>query len=496
MADIRAQDETALASVKAIYDAANQANSLLDQMEQYAEDAGTSLTGIYADAESAKSSATSASEYAARALGNLGTVQSVTETLNWITAHGTMTLTSDVALDPSHVYFVVDAQGDYVVGGTHYSVVTEPDVADISTYYELGIDESLNNYVATHLVVDSEGLWIIPDAGGNKVLIATGQGTGYLSAGTYIVSGSDVLAEFTSAGATIGTFDSSHMELGASGITATSSEGVEYFSVSEDGGQETYRAIREIGHYTEGRTSPFSIDLSATDVWGNINSGEEFDILVSFYYDNPRHYDSHWASFIKGTAKTSDVYATYDGVNTITITGAHPGTGTTYMGVYMVSIRCWITTPGSLYRFGQETAETGGANSFMMGKGTKATGSNQLAIGEYNSSGTNYAFIVGNGTSNTNRSNAFCVYKDGSAVVSDLLQVDGITVAESGIKVPRGGIIVDQDNIHLMAGADRMVSLFNYGDIQIALDTSASSGTDHDIYAALVALGWDSDVIV
>ena len=34
------------------------------------------------------------------------------------------------------------------------------------------------------------------------------------------------------------------------------------------------------------------------------------------------------------------------------------------------------------------------------------------------------------------------------------------------------------------------------GDVCIALDTSASSGTDYDIYTALTALGWASDVIV
>ena len=39
------------------------------------------------------------------------------------------------------------------------------------------------------------------------------------------------------------------------------------------------------------------------------------------------------------------------------------------------------------------------------------------------------------------------------------------------------------------------------GDVQgenlvLALDTSATSGTDKDVYDALVSLGWDSDVIV
>ena len=207
--EVKAQNTLSMTSVKAIKDATDEANTLLDGMRQSAIDAGTTLNGIYQDAmdaqasaDNAQASADSASEYASRAYANLSTLQSLTETLNWITAHGTMTLTTDTQLDPRHIYFVADQNGDYVVGGQHYAVVSEPDVADISTYYELSINESLNNYVATHLAVDGEGLWIIPDAGGNKVLIATGSGSTYTSAGTYIIgkeNGVDVvLAQFGS----------------------------------------------------------------------------------------------------------------------------------------------------------------------------------------------------------------------------------------------------------------------------------------------------------
>lgn len=241
----------ALANIKTVSDIADAAFMTLDEMRSAAEEAGTTLTQIYQDAvnaqesaeeaqesadrasesagkanqsaslaqtsaDAAQASADNAGEYASRALGNLSTVQSITETLNWITSHGTMMLTTDTQLDPSHVYFVADQNGDYVVGGQHYAVVTEPDVAGISTYYELSIDESLNNYVATHLAVDSEGLWIIPDAGGNKVLIATGSGGTYTTAGTYIV-GSDnmVLASFMADGVRVGKIQDPHIEFGS-----------------------------------------------------------------------------------------------------------------------------------------------------------------------------------------------------------------------------------------------------------------------------------------
>lgn len=198
---------------------AEEAQTMASEAEQEAGRAKAAADSAEASATSAQASAENASEYASRALGNLSTVQSVSETLTWITQHGTMTLTSDQHLDPTHVYFVVDAQGDYVVGGTHYSIVAEPDEDDLSTYYELSINESLNNYVGTHLAVTSEGLWLLPDSGGNKVLIATGQGSTYSTAGTYIVGKVNnvdtVLASFTSSGATIGQTSGTYMQIGS-----------------------------------------------------------------------------------------------------------------------------------------------------------------------------------------------------------------------------------------------------------------------------------------
>lgn len=97
---------------------------------------------------------------------------------------------------------------------------------------------------------------------------------------------------------------------------------------------------------------------------------------------------------------------------------------------------------------GYDTTATG-RNSHAQGLGTIASSREQMALGKYNDEDTNnvYAVIVGNGSGDSDRSNAF------------------------GLK-------------------------WN-GDMVIALDTTASSGSlDADLYDAIVALGWDSDVIV
>lgn len=180
-------------------------------------------TTATAAAEAAQASAASAAEAAAAAqasatsaLVNLSTVQSVAETLEWITKHGTMTLTSDTSLDPTHIYFVQDADGDYVVGGVHYSLVSEPDEDDLPTYYELSIDESLSNYVGTHLALTDEGLWLLPadPDGAYKVLIAAGAGSTYTTAGTYVIDGSGTaVASFTSDAVRMGTANGNNIDI-------------------------------------------------------------------------------------------------------------------------------------------------------------------------------------------------------------------------------------------------------------------------------------------
>lgn len=225
-----------------------------------ADNAAIAAGNAQTSANAAKASADNAGEYASRALGNLASVQSVSETLTWITAHGTMTLTADVALDPTHVYFVVDAAGDYTVGGVKYSIVTEPKLADIGTYYELSIDESLNNYVATHLALDTEGLWVIPDTTNDfKVLIATGSGSTYTTAGTYIVDGS---------GYTVAQFTATELSLQSNGVEMAH---FGYDSGTDSGGGTSTAPYSSIGQRLSGSTI------------GNYSTAEGYDTTASGY---------------------------------------------------------------------------------------------------------------------------------------------------------------------------------------------------------------------
>lgn len=463
--EIKAQNTTTLASVKAIYDAADQANTLLDGMQAAATAAGTTLDGIYQDAadaqtaaDDAQASADNASEYAARALGNLSTVQNITETLNWITAHGTMTLTSDVALDPTHVYFVVDPAGDYVVGGTHYSVVTEPDVDDISTYYELSINESLNNYVATHLAVDSEGLWIIPDAGGNKVLIATGSGSTYTTAGTYIVgkvNGVDtVLAEFTASGTVIGDAAGAHTSIDEDGMQIYSVDSldnvVNLANIGYGPGISSGGGTADAPYYTLGLRSKATSVYDSTIRYhvGNLvlygNPQKEYCCKVDI--ETPEAWTpSHWQLSIgnysteEGRANVASGYSSHAEGSATKAFGyeAHSeGSQTIALGDYAHSEGMLTTANGwASHAEGVNTTASGdeahaeGANtiasamsSHAEGEQTTASGrfshaqnertiagyDHQTAIGKYNDNQSTNALEIGNGT-DINRSNALTI---------------------------------------------------------------------------------------
>ena len=432
------------------YNVATDANDLAESASKaateawgFAETARSAAVTAETHATEAKASAQNASEYAARALGNLSTVQSVTETLTWITAHGTMALTTDVALDPTHVYFVVDAGGDYVVGGVTYAIVTEPDVADIGTYYELSIDESLNNYVGTHLALTSEGLWLIPEVGGNKVLIATGGvGHTYEDAGTYIIDENDnISAQFLEDGTTI------------YGPSNTLIAHLGYGPGTDSGG-----GTSDAPYYTLGTRTGAVGNYSTAEGVNTISSGyashaEGYGTTASSYYSHAEGYktiasgyDSH-AEGLETIASGSSSHAEGDATTASSPYSHAEGFGTTASDYHSHAEGYETIASGSSSHAEGSYTVASAASAHAQNRQTIAASKYQTALGKYNvsDSADTYAVIIGNGTSGT---------------PSDALEVDWT------------------------------------GDVFLALDTTAASGTDHDLYAAITALSWQSNVIV
>lgn len=402
--------ESAVKSASIASEAAADAKATADSVH------GIALQAL-ADAATAKGAADNASEYAARALGNLSTVQSVTETLTWITQHGTMALTTDVALDPTHVYFVVDAGGDYVVGGVTYAIVTEPDVDDIGTYYELTIDESLNNYVGTHLALTSEGLWLLPaSTGTNKVLVATGAGSVYTTAGTYIIDsdGTTVLASFRADGATIGE------DINGQSRSEISTDGMQIYQNVNGSDVQIANLGYGPGINSSGTTSNapyYSLGVRTSTV-GNYSTAEGYSTEASNYTSHAEGY----GTVSSGQASHAEGWNT-----TASGDNAHAEGFDTDAGGTMAHAEGFSTTASGDYSHADGYASTAsGEASHAQNNHTIAQRKSQTTIGEYNlvdttgADGTargDYILIAGNGSSGT-RSNALTLDWGGNVSVN------------------------------------------------------------------------------
>lgn len=190
--------ESASVASSAATAAANSASNA----EQEANSAAAAANNAQISANAAQQSASNANAHAIAALNSLSTVEDVVDTLTWITTHGTMTQTTDTEIDPTKIYFIRDDNGEYVVNDYHYSSVLEPNTDELSLYYELSIDKSIENYIATHLSLTNQGLWLTPTtSNAYRVLIATGSGDVYTTPGTYIIDDTGTtVAHFTSTG--------------------------------------------------------------------------------------------------------------------------------------------------------------------------------------------------------------------------------------------------------------------------------------------------------
>lgn len=427
--------ENALANASRAKEAADSAQASATRAESAAGDAVIAA----GDAQTAAGNAQTAAD---TALVNLATTEDVVGVLNWITAHGTMTTQSGGVFVPGQVYFVLDdaTPGDYHVGNHYYSVVPEPKAADIDSYYILTVDESVQNYVATHIVVDSEGLWIIPDAGGNKVLIATGSGSTYTTAGTYIVGkvgGVDtVLAEFTANGAVIGE--------NASGKSRTEISTAGMQIIQNVSGSDTQIANLGygLGYDDQGQLvdAPFYTFGDRIGAVGNYSVAEGENITASgigSHAEGMRTTASGGNAHAEGALSTASGYYSHaEGSETTASGGDAHAEGNT------------STASGDTSHAEGQFTTASGQWSHAQNFGAKAAKRAQTALGTYNIEDTSattthpsgtaeygqYAVIVGNGLGSYSKSNALTVDWSGNVeATGDVTDGAGTSISDLAI---------------------------------------------------------------
>jgi len=241
--------ESAYRSASAAYDSMNEA-------KQSAAIALETANGIAATAQEAKESANAASQSASDAHQSaqyaaygLSEVEKVVGTVNWIAEHGYYFPTEDTSIvsgknyytrtdtyfptedeevvetktyyeyDPeTETYSAVTPVGDedpseegWYELSTVYTYVFDPDESRLSEYYEFAVDESVQNYLQSHIMQTDYGLDLMFDGTSDRVHIGTVNGQH--ERGVYMYRGGVLVGKYGSS-AVIGDERSAHISIG------------------------------------------------------------------------------------------------------------------------------------------------------------------------------------------------------------------------------------------------------------------------------------------
>lgn len=160
--------ESAVVSAEIAADAADRANVSAGQAKASANRAEVSANEAKTSATEANNQAISATNSANNALGQLGVVESVVDTLTWIAEHSVFELTTDTSVVASKTYYVPNNQtltmtdGTYQISGLTIfikdGIVTVNGTATADVYFELG----------TPSVTAGENIYISGASGGSS----------------------------------------------------------------------------------------------------------------------------------------------------------------------------------------------------------------------------------------------------------------------------------------------------------------------------------------
>jgi len=168
--EAQASADDAKEAAETAWNWADDAHDAAETAWNHADDAANAASAAQTSAGQAQASAIQANASANNALTQLSTIEDVFNVLNWIADHGTYALTTDTSVVPGKYYFTRSGTSP----NYSYTVVTNP-IGNPQTngYYELtGVDEAVTNYISSHLALTDQGLWVIKDNQGYKVLLA------------------------------------------------------------------------------------------------------------------------------------------------------------------------------------------------------------------------------------------------------------------------------------------------------------------------------------
>lgn len=393
----------------------------------------------------------------------------------------TLASEADAIAKATNQHFWDDNDGAHVTEVTQeeWKAATEKKGAN-SLWNSLGMlfRKGMRNLMA--LVVDDPDDEILGTTG---VAIYDGQGN----------NPENIVASFTESAAQIGADESPHMVIDSAGVHGIGDNYANVFDLAMDGSAITadYRADipKRRGDYTllgKGTEEPcldetgYILGASGTVKWNNgsgggTSNGRRFELIYDRHcFDtSATTYSGDLAAFTTEnimyvwpllTAFDSSTDASWEG----SLSGGIQD-GTTFTlrmlteytaAKRSIRMRLWLDgidyLSATKFRFAAYYTATTLAPSFSLGtrgdgdkgdfsatigEGLIADGGTQTAIGKYNASDTTSALIIGNGTSDTSRSNALTVDWSGNVVTAG-----GVT-ASGGITTTGGASIVKDSRL-------------------------------------------------
>ncbi len=471
-----ANDEEALTQASIAADAATQAQTdagtaaqAATAAQQSATTAAGAATTAQASAASAQQSATSAAANAATAnqaantaLVNLAVIEDVAGTLAWISEHGSYVLTTDTTVQDGTVYFEL-VSGDYVP-------IATPDPSSNPSqegWYVLDVTDSQSDYIMAHLAVTSAGLWVLPSgidgadaqhSTGYKALLASsgmsifdGSGMIVASYGSETVfydclgnAAANIVAKFGGQGARIGYESGTHVDVKSDGMSLTTPSTNESFSVGlgeravrrsewvstaissvptdhtlqytpQQGSVRVYMKVGNSSNPPQGEDSySYSVSGKVVTITDQRLVGHEYDVIYTAT-------DFIGLALTSGSRKTTTPIGICSSAfgRAVSASGEYSfaeGYSTTASGDRSHSEGWNTEASGDSSHAEGYYAKASGYAAHAGGYATIASGRAQTAIGRWNVEDTSdeYALIVGNGSGDSSRSNAFAVGWNGS----------------------------------------------------------------------------------
>ena len=375
----------------------------------HADEAHQAAYYAQASAEEAKASAISANNSANNALIQLSVVEDVAGTLRWISEHGDYVLTTDTTVHSDTVYFVYQF-GDYV------PIANPPAGSNPAAlgWYVLDVTQSTTDYIMSHLAVTSAGLWVLPvnglaphelvDSQGNQLVDSSNNPLVDFSSDPQNATGYKVL--LSGGGGQTGDFPI--------GLTIYNDEGE---AIANYGTTTTIGAASGKHIY---------IDTDSVDVMSAQRILATFGQETAIYSTDGTelaHFGYGNGASASGTAVapyyTLGVRTANSTVGNYSLVGGYDNTAS---GFSSVALGREAEATGHYSIAAGYDVEASDLMSIALGYGTKAESSAQIAMGFYNVADPNnqYALIIGDGSSDSNRHNAFTVSSRGDVVCNSM----------------------------------------------------------------------------